>query len=212
VDAAIHPLVVGLTGGIGSGKSSVATLFHTCGAVLIDADAVSHSISQPGQAGALAVAEKFGAKFLDASGAIDRAAVREHVFSNPDARKQLESLLHPLIREAMLTQLRAASLDCYVIWMVPLLIESGRAREVCQRIVVVDCPEDEQIKRVQLRSNLSADAVRAIMAAQVGRTERLAAADEIIDNSDTPEKTAPQVLRLHAFYSQLLRAARAHSA
>jgi dephospho-CoA kinase len=208
----MRPLVIGLTGGIGSGKSSVAEIFATCGALVIDADAASHAVSQPGQAGALAVANAIGPTFLDASGAINRAALRERVFSDPPVRKQLEALLHPLIRDEMHAQLRTAPRDCYVIWMVPLLIESGRAREVCQRVAVVDCPEDVQIKRVKARSQLSEDAVRAIMAAQVGRAERLAAADDVIDNSGIPAQTAPQVLRLHAFYSNLLRAQSAHSA
>jgi dephospho-CoA kinase len=204
VDAPIHPLVIGLTGGIGSGKSSVAEVFASRGAVVIDADAASHAVSQPGQAGALAVAEAFGASFLDTSGAINRTALRERVFGDPSARKQLEALLHPLIRDEMHAQLRAAPADRYVIWMVPLLIESGRAREVCHRVAVVDCPEDVQIKRVQARSQLSEEAVRAIMAAQVARADRLAAADDVIDNSGNPAQTAPQVLRLHGFYSHLL--------
>jgi dephospho-CoA kinase len=208
----MHPLVIGLTGGIGSGKSSVAEIFTTCGAFVIDADAASHAVSQPGQAGARAVANTFGPTFLDPSGAIDRVALRERVFADSSARKQLETLLHPLIREEMNAKLRTAPSDCYVIWMVPLLIESGRAREVCQRVAVVDCPEDVQIKRVHARSQLSEEAVRAIMAAQVGRADRLAAADDVIDNSGIPAQTAPQVLRLHAFYSNLLRAQSAHSA
>jgi dephospho-CoA kinase len=212
VEASTRPFVVGLTGGIGSGKSSVATLFHTCGAVVIDADAASHAVSQPGQAGALAVSNAFGPAYLDSTGALDRAALRERVFADPSARKQLEALLHPLIRTEMNARLLAAPQDRYVIWMVPLLIESGRAREVCHRVAVVDCSEEEQVKRVQSRSQLAPEAVRAIMATQVGRADRLAAADDIIHNSGPPEKTAPQVLRLHAFYSNLATARRGHSA
>jgi dephospho-CoA kinase len=197
------PLVVGLTGGIGAGKSSVVQAFNSHGATVIDADAVSHQLSQSGKPGAIAVAKAFGDSVLDAAGAIDRAALRERVFADPPLRKQLESILHPLIREAMQTQLQAAPLDCYVIWMVPLLIESGRAREVCARIAVVDCSEAQQIERVRARSGLTEEAVRAIMGAQVSREKRLEFADEIIDNSQDLGHFAPQVLRLHSFYSQL---------
>jgi dephospho-CoA kinase len=197
------PLVVGLTGGIGSGKSAVAEAFKFHGATIIDADAVSHTLSQPGQPGAIAVAQTFGVSVLDSSGAIDRAALRERVFADGSVRKQLEATLHPLIRTEMLRQLRAAPLDRYVVWMVPLLLESGRAREACARIAVVDCSEAQQIARVRARSGLTEDAVRAIMAAQVSREKRLEAADEIIDNSQNLSHFAPQVLRLHGFYSQL---------
>jgi dephospho-CoA kinase len=200
---ALLPLVVGLTGGIGSGKSSVAECFKTRGATIIDADAVSHQLSQPGQTGALAVADTFGENLLDAEGAIDRAALRARVFADPAARKQLEGILHPLIRAEMQAQLQAAPPDCYVIWMVPLLIESNRPREVCARIAVVDCSEAQQIERVRARSGLTEEAVRAIMAAQVSRQKRLEAADEIIDNSQDFDHIAPQVFRLHCFYTQL---------
>jgi dephospho-CoA kinase len=197
------PLVVGLTGGIGSGKSAVAEVFKSHGATIIDADAVSHTISQPGQPGAIAVGQAFGGSVLDSSGAIDRAALRERVFADPLARKQLEAILHPLIRAAMQAQLQAAPPDRYVIWMVPLLVESGRAREVCARITVVDCAETQQIERVRARSGLTEEAVRAIMAAQVSREKRLEAADDVIDNSQNFDHFAPQVLRLHQFYAQL---------
>jgi dephospho-CoA kinase len=194
---------VGLTGGIGCGKSSVADAFKAQGATVIDADAASHSVSQAGRPGAIAVTQAFGASVVDAAGAIDRAALRALVFSDPLARKQLEAILHPLIRAEMQAQLQAAPLDCYVIWMVPLLIESGRAREVCARIAVVDCSEAQQIERVRARSGLTEEAVRAIMGAQVSREKRLEFADEIIDNSQDLGHFAPQVLRLHSFYAQL---------
>ncbi len=205
VAIADSPFVVGLTGGIGSGKSSVAERFRHHGATIIDADAVSHQVSQPGQPGALAVASAFGNSILSATGGIDRKALRERVFSDASARKQLESILHPLIRAAMQAELSIAPRDRYVIWMVPLLIESGRAREVCHRIAVVDCLESQQIARVRARSALSEDAVHAIMAAQISREKRQEAADEIIDNSQDLGHFAPQVLRLHHFYAQLHR-------
>ncbi len=199
-------LIVGLTGGIGSGKSSVGELFQAFGATVIDADAASHAVSQPGKAGALAVAGAFGADALDSAGAINRAALRKRVFADPIARKQLEAILHPLIRAHMDQALRAAPADRYVIWMVPLLIESSRAREVCDRVAVVDCAETQQIARVQARSGLTVEAVRAIMATQVARATRLAAADDVVDNSESVAALVPQVKRLHDFYANLHRA------
>lgn len=191
--------VVGLTGGIGSGKSTVADLFVERGAALVDTDAIAHQLTAADGAAMPALAAEFGPGIVAADGALDRAAMRRLAFADPTARARLEAILHPAIRRLALARCHAAQAP-YVILAVPLLVESGAYREQCDRIVVVDCPENLQVERVMGRSGLSADAVQAIMAAQAGRAERLAAADDVVHNDGGREALAGQVDGLHADY------------
>lgn len=197
--AAARRYTVGLTGGIGSGKSSVARAFETHGASVIDADALAHALTQPGGAAMPAIRRAFGDAFADAHGALDRAKMRALVFSDGKAKARLEAILHPLIR-AETARLADAADGPYVLLMIPLLVESGVAHSRCDRVLVVDCPEDEQVRRVMARSGLAADEVRAIMATQATRAARLSAADDVIDNGGDASLIAPQVERLHAQY------------
>jgi dephospho-CoA kinase len=194
--------VVGLTGGIGSGKSTVAAEFAKLGVDVIDADEVSHRLTRKGAEGWTALRAGFGPGFFTADGELDRAALRAAVFSDPALKARLEAALHPLIGAAIEAQ-RASWTSPYGMLMIPLLLESGRYRDRIDRLLVVDCTEEEQIRRVQTRSGLSSEEVRAIMATQATRSERLSAADDVIDNSGNPDALAPQVRRLDAHYRAL---------
>jgi dephospho-CoA kinase len=192
-------LSIGLTGGIGCGKTTVADLFAARGASVIDTDQIAHSLTAPHGAAMPALIEEFGPDFATPDGALDRAKMRALVFSDPGARTRLEAILHPRIREAT----AAASLIAtgpYVIFVVPLLIESGTWRERVTRVLAIDCPEEVQVARVMARNNLPESQVRAIMAAQVTRAQRQAAADDILLNDAGVDALLPQVERLHAFY------------
>ena len=196
--------IVGLTGGIGSGKSEAARLFAGRGAGVVDTDALAHELTAPGGAAIEPIRKAFGPGAIGADGALDRAAMRRLVFSDPAARGRLESILHPLIRrrsDALVSQ----ATNPYVILVVPLLVESGVDRRRYQRVLIVDSPEAEQVARVVSRSGLDPDEVRAVMAAQATRAERLSQADDIIDNSGPIDRLPPQVDRLHGIY--LARAA-----
>ena len=195
--------VVGLTGGIGSGKSSVANLFVERGVTLVDTDAIAHELTGPGGMALPQLRAEFGPDVVDARGALDRAAMRRRVFADPAARRRLEGILHPLIRQLSDERCRAAT-SPYVILAVPLLIESGSYRQRCRRILVVDCPADIQVARVMARNGMSADDVGAILAAQATRQERLAAADDVIVNDGELASLLPQVEALHAKYLRLL--------
>lgn len=194
--------VVGLTGGIGSGKSTVANLFVELGAALVDTDAIAHELTGRGGGAMPALIEAFGPEVADGCGALDRAAMRRRVFADSAAKAQLEGILHPQIRELADARCRVAE-SPYVILAVPLLIESGTYRERCQRIVVVDCPESLQVARVMARSGLVAAEVEAIMAAQATRSERLRAADDVVINDHDLANLQPQVFRLHRKYLAL---------
>jgi len=190
---------VGLTGGIGCGKTTVADLFAARGASVIDTDQIAHSLTAPHGAAMPALVEEFGPDFATADGALDRAKMRALVFADPGARARLEGILHPRIREATAAAALLAT-GPYVIFVVPLLIESGTWRERVARILAIDCPEEVQVARVMARNGLPEAQVRAIMAAQVTRAQRRLAADDIILNDDGLEALLPQVERLHAFY------------
>jgi len=196
------PYVIGLTGGIGSGKSAAADAFARLGPTLVDTDAIAHALTAPGGAAIDGVRALFGADCIDASGAMDRAQMRARVFSDPSARKRLEALLHPMIRTESEARVAAAH-GPYAVLVVPLLIESAGYRERVDRVLVVDCPVSMQIARVRARSGLSEDEARRIIAAQVSREARLAAADDVIDNSTTLDALRDQVRRLHAQYMTL---------
>jgi dephospho-CoA kinase len=190
---------VGLTGGIGSGKSAVATLLGELGASIIDTDAISHSLTAAGGDAMPAIATLFGNKYLTPDGALDRAAMRELVFSDQAARRQLESVLHPLIAQKTLAEANQAR-GLYLIFVVPLLVESGRWKDRVDRILVVDCSEDLQIQRVMRRNKMTAPQVQAIMATQVNRTQRLAAATDIVVNETSLEALRAEVEQLHQRY------------
>jgi len=198
--------VVGLTGGIGSGKSAVANLFSANGVAVIDTDAIAHALTAPGGAAMAAVGAEFGASVVGADGALDRAAMRAMVFADPEARRRLEAILHPMIRRETERQLKAqAAGSAYAILVVPLLIESGDYRKRVDRIAVVDCAEAQQIARVMSRNGLARDQIEAILAAQASRAERLAAADDVVDNDGDPAALPPQIERLHRQYLESSR-------
>ncbi|VVE02721.1 dephospho-CoA kinase [Pandoraea aquatica] len=195
---------IGLTGGIGSGKTTVANLFATHGIAIIDTDAIAHSITAPGGAAMSAIRRDFGDAFVAPDGSLDRTRMREAVFSDNSAKARLEAITHPLIR----TECERAAAEAegpYLIFVVPLLVESGTWRERVQRILVVDCTEETQIARVMSRNRFTREQVQAIMARQASRAQRLAVADDIIDNDTQQAPLAPQVDRLHAAYLQFAR-------
>ena len=195
-------LIVGLTGGIGSGKSTVADLLVKRGGVLVDTDQIAHELTAPGGQAIASIRDAFGPDVIAPDGRLDHAAMRALVFSDPQARKRLEALLHPLIRQhtdagiARAIRHRAP----YVLVAVPLLVEGGRARERFSRILVVDCPPEVQIQRVMHRSGLEHRQVLAIMAAQASREQRLAVADDVVDNAGGLEALHPQIDRLDRLY------------
>ena len=196
-------LVVGLTGGIGSGKSAAADEFARLGATVVDTDAIAHQLTAKGGAALPHIEQQFGTAFISA-GAMDRKRMRDHVFSNPAAKRALEGVLHPMIRAESARRIAAAA-GPYVIHVVPLLIESPDYRKRVDRVLVVDVPEETQVERVRSRSGLSEDEVRAIMRTQVPRAERLAAADDMIDNAGPREALRTQVAALHQKYLQFGR-------
>jgi dephospho-CoA kinase len=193
---------VGLTGGIGSGKSTVARAFEAHGVEVIDADALAHRLTATGGAALPAIRAAFGTEVIDESGALDRARMRRLAFADVGARKRLEAILHPMIR-AETERLARCARSRYVVLMIPLLVESGEPRARCDRVLVVDCPEEEQIRRVTARSGLPRAEVEAIMATQASRADRLAAADDVVDNAGDPETIGPQVEALHRRYLEL---------
>lgn len=193
---------VGLTGGIGSGKTTVADMFAARGAAIIDTDQIAHQLTAPGGAAITEVRAQFGDAFLTEDGAMDRARVRAYVFSEPAAKARLEAILHPLIRAGAEQAAQQAHGE-YQIFVVPLLVESGTWKQRVSRVLVVDCDEETQVRRVMSRNALPAVQVRAIMAAQASRQERLAAADDVIDNDGDALALVPQVDRLHALYASL---------
>ena len=198
-------LVVGLTGGIGSGKSAAADAFARLGATVVDTDAIAHELTGPGGAAVAEVCRLFGKAFVDASGAMDRKRMRDLVFSDAEEKQRLEALLHPMIRAASARRIAAAT-GPYTLLVVPLLIESAGYRERVGRVLVVDCPEAIQITRVRQRSGLPEEEIRRIIASQVQREKRLEAADDVIDNSGPVSALQQQVSKLHETYLKLAAA------
>jgi dephospho-CoA kinase len=189
--------IVGLTGGIGSGKSTVADLFVAQGIALVDTDSIAHELTAPEGAAMPAIIAAFGPAIADAQGALNRVAMRQRVFADAAERTRLEAILHPRIRQIALSRCQAAN-SPYVILAVPLLLEAGTYQ--CDRILVVDCPESIQIQRVMARNQLDETAVRAILAAQASRQARLAIADDVILNDGSAAALAPAVEKLHRNY------------
>ena len=201
-EKAFNRFSVGLTGGIGSGKSAVADLLAQQGAAIIDTDQIAHALTAPGGTAMPQIATQFGDNFLTPEGALDRAAMRERVFSDAAAKRQLEAILHPLIRQQ--TRIEAERVPgSYLVFVVPLLVESGRWKDSVDRVLVVDCSEALQLERVMRRSQLSAEQVRAIMATQASREARLAVADDVIVNDQALDTLEQAVVALHQRYLAL---------
>lgn len=190
---------VALTGGIGSGKSAAAQQFEKLGVPVIDSDAIAHNITAPNGIGIPKILEAFGPDYICDDGSLNRSKMRSLVFNNPEALKKLELITHPLIRAAgEKAALEAAQKNPpYLIFMIPLLFESNSWRGKYQKIVVVDCPVEEQIKRVELRNGLDRSEIEKIIKAQVSRETRLSNADYIIDNSGSREHLIDQVNLTH---------------
>jgi dephospho-CoA kinase len=195
-------LVIGLTGGIGSGKTAVSRAFESLGAPVVDTDAIAHELSAAGAAGQRAVAAAFGPDAVGADGSLDRGWLRRKAFGDPSFRRSLEAILHPLIAEEARARVAAWTAP-YGLLVVPLLLETARLRPLVDRVLVVDCPEDVQVARVRARSGLAEAEVRAIMAAQLPRATRLAQADDVLDNGGLPDAIVPLVARLDHFYREL---------
>jgi dephospho-CoA kinase len=197
---------VGLTGGIGSGKSVASGMFAELGAAVVDTDEISRALTAPGGAAIAPIRDGFGAEYIAADGGLDRARMRNLVFGEAGAKRKLEGILHPRIRDRMRADVAAAR-QPYVIAVIPLLFETGVCLDLLQRVLVVDCEESEQVRRASARSGLSAQEVRAIMAAQLPRAERLKRADDVLVNDGSIEVLRGQVARLHVRYLDLARKA-----
>lgn len=194
--------IVGLTGGIGSGKSAAADCFAALGAAIVDTDAIAHELTGPGGGAMAAIEEEFGKPVVAADGRLDRAVMRRLAFEDPDVRQRLEGILHPLIRaQAERRCLAALAAGApYVVLVVPLLVESGSYRSRVARVVVVDCEDETRIARVAARSGLARDEILRIMEVQASRQERLAIADDVIRNDGSLDDLGRQVAELHGHY------------
>lgn len=196
--------IVGLTGGIGSGKSTVAEAFVALGASLVDTDQIAHELTAAEGAAMPALSAAFGEEILTKNGALNRSHMRQLIFTDPAAKIRLEGILHPLIQQISAERCHSAK-SPYVILAVPLLLESGNYRSRCQRIVVVDCPEKLQIERVMNRNGLPREEVERIMQSQASRATRLSIADDVITNSGERSDLSIQVEKLHQRYLELAR-------
>ncbi|WP_312055387.1 dephospho-CoA kinase [Pantoea brenneri] len=196
-----RPYTIALTGGIGSGKSSIARQFAALGVDIIDADLIAREVVEPGTPALQAIEARYGAVILTEQGTLDRARLRDIIFQTPEEKSWLNALLHPLIN-ARTQQLIAAASSPYVLWVVPLLVEN-QLQHQADRVLVIDVDEATQIARTQQRDQLSLAQVQRILAAQATRQQRLACADDIIDNSGEPEDALPQVAGLHQRYLRL---------
>lgn len=200
--------ILGLTGGIGSGKSAAADIFAELGVAVIDVDRIAHELTAPNGAAIDDIRKAFGDGILAADGSLDRVAMRKRVFGDVDARKRLEFILHPMIGNESRQRCRAANVagSPYIVLVVPLLVESGTYRNRVARIAVVDCSEETQIARVMQRSKLEREEVRRIMATQATREARRAVASEIIDNDGDLHHLREQVTLLHQKYLAMVAA------
>ena len=198
------PYYIGLTGGIGSGKSTAADIFKELGAAVVDTDAISRELTAAGGAAMPEIRNQYGPEFIAPDGSLDRERIRRLVFGNAEARKKLEAILHPMIRAESRARVATARAP-YVILVVPLLFESDAYLDLLKRVLVVDCSEERQIERAMRRSRISADEVRAIMASQLSRAARRARADDVIDNDGGMEALRRQVDEIHSEYLNLAR-------
>ncbi len=194
-------LKIGLTGGIGSGKSTVSQIFSDLKIPIIDADIISRQLVEPGKPAIKAIAKQFGQQILTDQGALNRKKLKEIIFSDPEQKKILEQILHPLVFAEMQTQIEQLSCP-YCILSIPLLLETQMEHFV-DRILVIDCPVELQLERVKNRDQLSEDRIKAIIASQATREQRLKAADDVIDNSTDAQALAEQIKKLHNLYLSL---------
>jgi dephospho-CoA kinase len=204
-----RPYVVGVTGGIGSGKTTVTERFQALGAGILDTDAIAHEITAPGGTAMAPIRAKFGERYLNADGSLDRAAMRALVFAEPEAKAALEEITHPLIRARVHDSVHRRQ-EPYLLLVVPLLLETGGYPGLIDRVLIVDCSEELQIARVMQRSGLSEREVRAIMATQLARQARLARADDVIDNGRDRSALDQQVHTLDQHYRRLAAERRGH--
>lgn len=194
-------LKIGLTGGIGCGKTTVARLFAELGAPVIDADQIAHQLVAQGQPALEQIAQQFGADILDPGGSLNRARLREIAFSDPAQKQKLEAILHPLVYQSIQAELERLS-SPYCIIAIPLLFETNMAHFV-DRVLVVDCPVEIQIARVRKRDQLTLERIQSIIDSQVSRDFRKSHADDLIDNSESDYRLAEQVKKLHNLYLSL---------
>lgn len=191
-------LKIGLTGGIGCGKSTVCRMFQELGVDIIDADIIGRQLAEPGQPALAMLADAFGKKILNADGSLNRAGLRELVFSDPNKKQQLESIMHPLIYKRIAAEIEKSQ-GLYCIVAIPLLLETQKT-QIVDRILLVDCSVETQIARVTSRDSLSREQVLKIISSQIPRQQRLIQADDVIDNSATTAQLAEQIKRLHNSY------------
>jgi dephospho-CoA kinase len=203
------PLRIGLTGGIASGKTAVANMFAEMGAAIIDTDLIARAVVQPGEPALEQLRQEFGDEIIQVGGDLDRAALRQSVFSDDEKRIRLEQILHPLIQQETIRQAEFATGD-YQLIVVPLLVESP-LRDFVDRILVVDCAEATQIKRLISRDSESEEQARRILAAQASREDRLAIADDVVRNDGSLARTRQQVENLHTIYRQLSQHGDSHA-
>jgi dephospho-CoA kinase len=199
-----HPLRIGLTGGIASGKSTVTKRFAELGVPIIDADVASRAVVQPDSVGLQQIVDRFGPAILGTNGELNRAALRTQIFTDPTRRKELEAILHPLIRTYMEHQAKDVVFP-YLIMAIPLLIESGSPRSRVDRILVIDVDEATQLRRLLERDGSSIEQARAILASQTSRESRLAAADDVLPNQGTVTDLRQAVDRQHERYLSLAK-------
>jgi len=195
------PLVVGLTGGIGSGKSTCAALFSGLGVPVIDADELAHALVAPGEPALADIITAFGPEYLAADGSLDRGMLRQQVFAEPASRHRLEAILHPLIRKNIIELVGFVETP-YCIVSIPLLLETGQT-DLVDRILVIDVPEALQLSRTAARDRLAMDEIRPVLETQAGRSTRLAAADDVISNTGSLDELAAKVQALHREYLSL---------
>jgi dephospho-CoA kinase len=196
-------LIIGLTGGIGSGKSTAAEMFAKLGVDIIDTDAIAHQLTAAGQPALTTIGKLFGKGIMTSDGTLDRIKLRDLVFNDAVARKRLEEFLHPLIREQVITALTQPTSSPYSMVVVPLLFETNAYQHIIHRSLVIDCPEQLQLQRALTRGTINEAAVRAVMAAQYPRQQRLANADDVIVNDGGYEKLKEKVEEMHEKYLSL---------
>ena len=195
-------LKIGLTGGIGSGKSTVANIFSSLGVTIIDADRIAHHLTQPGNDGFKEIEQLLGKEFITNSGELDRKKIAQHIFSNPEKKTALENILHPKIKQIILSEIERHKREKYIILEVPLLIESNFS-DLVDRILVVDANNEVRIHRVQQRDGRTETQIRDIMSHQVNQNQRLQMADDILYNNRNMDELGNSIERLHEQYLQM---------